>query len=379
MGASVGIGNRFLQASVGEMMVSRLRLLALGLALAGEIATAAPVFAVPQGPDLPAAGSAATLTFLNAPLVGSALKQTPKLGLSVNGGPPVRGVMDTGSTGVVIAARRIPNFHTLPVIRPGTLTYSSSGRIMKGVWVKAPITVTGAEGKSITTRPMAVLAVTSIGCTPTARRCQPNPRPLHTAMIGIGFARGTGDGGDLGERNPFLNLEGMGSTEAPGTMRRGYLVTRRTVEVGLSAPSAEGMTYIKLDKAAQGPGWSALPVCISIGGRQPPSCGTALLDTGVTVMYLDLSSAQLKGQTTGTGTGRSLMPGKTVALALGTGTPSYSFTVGDTADPVAPDRVILVDRKDHIFVNTSARLLNGFDYLYDADGGFVGFRPVPAR
>jgi hypothetical protein len=26
------------------------------------------------------------------------------------------------------------------------------------------------------------------------------------------------------------------------------------------------------------------------------------------------------------------------------------------------------------FVNTSVNFLNGFDYLYDADGGFVGFR-----
>ncbi len=26
------------------------------------------------------------------------------------------------------------------------------------------------------------------------------------------------------------------------------------------------------------------------------------------------------------------------------------------------------------FVNTSVHFLNGFDYLYDADGGFVGFR-----
>ena len=376
-------------------MVSRLRLLILGLALAGEMTVAAPTLAAPdlpapvspapvspapalpgsEAPNLPAAGTAARLTFLNAPLAGSPLKHTPKLGLSVNGGVPVRGVMDTGSTSVVIAARRIPNFQSLPVIRPGTLTYSSSGRVMKGVWVKVPVTVTGAEGKSITTRPMPVLAVTSIGCTPTARRCRPVAHPVHTAMIGIGFARGTGDGGDLGERNPFLNLEGMGSAEAPGPVRRGYLITRRTVEVGLSAASAQGMGYIKLDKAAQGPGWAPLPVCISVGGRKPPACGTALLDTGVTVMYLDVPSAQLDGQTTGTG----LAPGKSVSLAFGSGVPSYSFAVGDTGDPIAPDRVILVHRKDHIFVNTSARLLNGFDYLYDADGGFVGFRPAPQQ
>ncbi|OYZ92869.1 MAG: hypothetical protein B7X99_15780 [Rhizobiales bacterium 17-65-6] len=31
------------------------------------------------------------------------------------------------------------------------------------------------------------------------------------------------------------------------------------------------------------------------------------------------------------------------------------------------------------FVNTSFHMLNGFDYLYDADGGFAGFRARQGR
>ena len=34
----------------------------------------------------------------------------------------------------------------------------------------------------------------------------------------------------------------------------------------------------------------------------------------------------------------------------------------------------LVSRTRAPFVNTSLHFLNGFDYLYDADGGLVGFR-----
>jgi hypothetical protein len=34
----------------------------------------------------------------------------------------------------------------------------------------------------------------------------------------------------------------------------------------------------------------------------------------------------------------------------------------------------MVSRTRAPFVNTSLHFLNGFDYLYDADGGFVGFR-----
>ena len=43
-------------------------------------------------------------------------------------------------------------------------------------------------------------------------------------------------------------------------------------------------------------------------------------------------------------------------------------------NPLAPARLILVSRLRPPFVNTSVHFLNGFDYLYDADGGFVGFR-----
>jgi hypothetical protein len=37
--------------------------------------------------------------------------------------------------------------------------------------------------------------------------------------------------------------------------------------------------------------------------------------------------------------------------------------------------VILLERGDQpTFVNTSLRLLNGFDYLFDAENGIVGYR-----
>jgi hypothetical protein len=51
--------------------------------------------------------------------------------------------------------------------------------------------------------------------------------------------------------------------------------------------------------------------------------------------------------------------------------------VGDAANPLTPGRVVLLERGDQpTFVNTSLRLLNGFDYLFDADNGIVGYRPT---
>jgi hypothetical protein len=52
----------------------------------------------------------------------------------------------------------------------------------------------------------------------------------------------------------------------------------------------------------------------------------------------------------------------------------YTFALGDVLNPLTPPRLILVGGPRPPFVNTSLRFLNGFDYLFDADGGFAGFR-----
>ncbi len=337
-----------------------------------------------QGPDYAGARTAAFLPFLNAPLAGQPVTHTPKLAVTFPGGRVHRGTMDTGSTGVVVSATSIPNLDTLPNLGPGTLTYSSSGRIEKGVWVVTPLTLSGANGASVTTRPMPVLAVREIACTPAARNCRPRRNPRNIAMIGVGFARqhdhqtkGTPD------HNPLLMVEGMGEPGKPGTIRRGYVVTPRGVQVGLDAAAAARFTFVKLEKSPTYPDWSAAPVCLSVAGKTPPACGTMLMDTGVTTMYLRVPPEQLAGSTTpGRGSVPVLNPGTSVNVSI-PGAPgiAYSFKAGDVANPVTPFNVVLVsqDTNPGPFVNTSVRFLNGFDYLYDADAGYIGFRPVAGR
>src|SRR5262249_53820932 len=128
------------------------------------------------------------LRYLNAPTAGGDLREPPHLTLSL-GGRHLNAVMDTGSTGVGVSASAIPGFDQLPKNGPAKLTYTSSGRIMQGVWVSVPVTIAGANGASVLTRPMPVLAVTSIDCTETARNCTPRDDPRHVAMIGVGFGR----------------------------------------------------------------------------------------------------------------------------------------------------------------------------------------------
>ncbi|TCT06206.1 hypothetical protein [Aquabacter spiritensis] len=335
---------------------------------------AGPAAADPA-PDLSGATKSVFLPYLNAPLSGEPITRPPALSVSF-GGRVARAVMDTGSTGIVVSAKLIPNLAGLPKLGPGSLTYTSSGRIMQGDWVVTPVTIAGTNGASVTTRPLPVLAVRQVACLKTARNCRPRTDPTGIAMLGIGFARqGDRQAQSTPDRNPFLNLPDMGTAEAPGAMRRGYVVSKSGVAIGLSAAAAKNFAFLKLARSTEFPDWAALPACLSLGARTPPACGTALVDTGVTVMYLTLPDAQLQGQSAPGPDGKpTLAAGKRLDIAFGAAA-AYGFALGDGTDPVAPERVILVPRPDRTFVNTGVRLLNRFDYLFDADGGYVGFRP----
>src|SRR5262249_58835243 len=95
----------------------------------------------------------AYLAYLNAPARGGELTRPPRLRISF-GGRSYAVVMDTGSTGIVVSADKIPNIDRLQSLGPGQLTYSSSRRIMIGRWVVTPVTVMGRHGAGITTAPI---------------------------------------------------------------------------------------------------------------------------------------------------------------------------------------------------------------------------------
>lgn len=319
------------------------------------------------------------LPFLDAPPQGEPIRRPPTLGLAV-GGAVHRAVMDTGSTGVVISATSIAGFETLTPLGPGEITYTSSGRIMRGVNVRVPVTIVGADGTSLTTSPIPVLAVTRIDCLKTARDCRPVDAPRRVSMLGIGFARAHDRQPGAGpQRNPFLNLPRMGGAGQPA---RGYVVSRSGVQVGIAesdkAAFARTNALVKLKSDAARGDWEATPVCLALAGRMPAACGTLLMDTGVSTMYLTLPAAQTDGLETVDLRGeRVLADGARLDIrpGPGEGAPAYGFTTGEN-DPAAPERVILVgDGQRRPFVNTSVRALNAFDYLFDADAGLVGFRP----
>lgn len=307
------------------------------------------------------------LIFLNAPEPDLPLVDVPRLAVGITGGPLRSAVVDTGSTGVALSSSAIPDVDRLPTLGPGTLTYSSSGRIMRGRWVMTPLVIAGRTGR-VMTRAMPILAVDAIACTPTARHCTPEQQPGHVAMLGIGFGRRhDGQPDATPDRNPLLDIA------YPATLPRAYVITRESIRIGSATP---GFTKVGLERDASGLDWSAPGGCIAMNDG-PPVCGTVLVDTGITGMFLTVPPDRLPSGSDG----RNIAPGTMIAVYLSPAAPAadlrFDVRAGDRADPAAPSTIMLagVGRRP-TFVNTGARVLNRFDYFYDAEAGVVGYRPV---
>lgn len=95
--------------------------------------------------------------------------------------------------------------------------------------------------------------------------------------------------------------------------------------------------------------------------------GTVLIDTGLTNMMLAAPDGPSPGE---------VPAGARVTVHLLGGKLHYSFTSGDTADSLTPRKTTWIKPTHGVFVNTGLRALSAFDYLFDADGGYLGLRPV---
>ena len=320
--------------------------------------------AAQDAPDYERFREGVFLRYLNAEEGG--LNAVPRIGLSF-GGEPIRAELDSGSTGIVVASAYIPGFDQLQSVGPGKLTYTSSGRVMVGQWVVTPVSLVGKEGASVQTEPMPVLAVTEVQCLETARECTPTTSPRNIAMVGIGYGReGDAQSQSTPDKNPLLRVTG-----GAGERRRGYILSPEGVHIGLTRENTKGgFRFVKLAKQPDRPDWSGTSACISINGVAPPACGTMLVDTGVSAMFMTLPEAQAGSSE------HTLPPGTQIAIRAGEGASAfdlYQFTMGgDSA--LAPVDIHLRVAPTQVFVNTSFHVLNGFDVLFDADGGYAGFR-----
>ncbi|MCV7346376.1 hypothetical protein [Mycolicibacterium rhodesiae] len=354
------------------MLTMRARFLATVVATGlvagcGSGATTTP----PAGSQAPASASATYDAYQDSytvPWVGSPdftnLRATLKVEASVNGGPTSPFTVDTGSVGVVVPAAEVPN---IPADSPpGSLTYSSSGLELTGVWVTASVafpqavhaTGTGATAQAA----VPVLAVTSSRCRGdgvNSGRCT----GAIPHMLGVGFGRGT-TARAAPTHNPFLNLAAMNA----GTMRRGYLIGRDGLSLGLTTANVTGAWDMQQLTSAGAPvegphnDWLT-PTGGFQSGSGPMHSGKVLIDTGLLDMIVEADGLP-SGGTVPAGT----------AMTVTVGDLRYSFAVGD-GGPQTPTDVHRAPARNGTFVNTGLRALGHYDLLYDADGGILGLRP----
>jgi hypothetical protein len=309
------------------------------------------------------------------------LADGPLLAVSIAGGADKIVKVDTGSRGLVVARTAIGPQATA-IGQKGWIEYTSDGLILSGEYFLAPIRF-HTTGSTVDTIPVRVLGVESSSCDSNYPHCTPLTDVNSMGELGVGYGNyAKASDTPTTEVNPFLELQAM----QDGTARRGYIITRKAITLGLTASHEASFRPIKLPKPTgptAGPAglpgsWGAAPGCFALpdNGNQT-HCGTILVDTGIGTMIVGLAPAQrppTMQDTIPNGTRINIGIPTFTNPALG-----YTVTTGATDDPLAPQGNPAARwAQNGPFVNTGRHLLAGYDYLFDADAGHIGFLHDPA-
>ncbi|MCJ1473351.1 hypothetical protein MMC13_002002 [Lambiella insularis] len=306
--------------------------------------------------------------------------------------------MDTGSTGILMAAKHVPGFP------PDNCTYgseylSSSKRLYEGCWINSTF-----KFSSIAVAEVPVLAVSSLcicsqfssetnKCTVPTTNCTSNSGVQY---IGVGFGReraGQTEGDT--DKNPFINIISVnGSDVKPGTMHTGYTITAAGVHLGLTSSNTVDFFTTQLDPGpyhSQDPhDWASIPACISVDGA-PCVLGTSLFDTGFDNSYLRsdtplhniyclcLDMTSTPAPPCPDNCTRQLLPGHTVQVFIGSApnyTAYYNLLGGEIGNPMSPCAISpqAPQPGNGAYINTGRLFYRGFEALFDAEGGWYGLR-----
>ena len=269
--------------------------------------------------------------------------------------------MDTGSTGIVVGS----NYFNPTGLTPqgtGSQSYSSSGVGYTGTYYDTKVRIFDADGTTL--KATSTVRVLYVGGGDAA----------DTHYMGVGFNRGNGaDPATMipVSANPFLNVDGLSS--------KGYVITSTGVTLGVPSSANSGFAMVKL--VPNTIDWNATSMTVSVNGGTPGS-GTVLQDAGIDYMFITpppgsglhsgvLAPANTSIQISFPG------PGQDGAGA------SYQFDAMNLPNPctvaagVSPCNVtpVKVGSPD-ININTGRQFFLGFDYLYDYDNGYVGYKWV---
>ncbi|KAF1961877.1 hypothetical protein CC80DRAFT_574579 [Byssothecium circinans] len=328
---------------------------------------------------------------------------------SINGsifGRPFTFPIDTGSTGLLISASKAPEIGANQGVS-GTEFLDSSNHLYIGRRAKLTITLDGERGtKAITRIPALIVdqywfcpgyneARDSKGCKSRLRGVKLLD-PNNTCYMGVGFGRNS-PGSNLPyatpEHNAFLNLRSInGKTLSSRNFRNGYTIGVDGIDIGLTGWNTQGYVWTGLDRGSteDSRDWAMVNSSFSINGSAP-YVGKALVDTGISQMYIQTSPVSPWSPTFSTvgilnPNVKPPLPPQTIQVApkntnitiglpdLGDGNVAgYSFRVGDDKFPSQPLFIQPVGKHSpEPFANTGRKLLWGFNVGFDAVGGRFG-------
>ena len=339
--------------------------------------------------------------------------------------------LDTGSRGLWIAASDFPTAVPSSQSTPGYIFYNSSGRQIVGDWTILDVSFPMASPVGAVSTPASaavpVLLVKQVcdipgdwpeGSNPTPEACRTPPPGV--GLMGIGFDRtgyGTCPQGNPTPApninpnvptcgatpaanqnyNPLLNLSAM----QDGQMSSGYILTQNGVVLGLTstnigpepgipAPNTYAFEKLVSSGLTQIPGsppdWQPATGSIAINGVANPS-GQAVIDIGIGDMLIGPATPVASNTPVPAG-----LSANVALLGLPPGTAGYNFVTGDSsgANPLAPtvgdgastganyspyQQIAYPGNTGQFaFVNTGINVLNGFNYLYDAQNGYLGLQ-----
>jgi hypothetical protein len=301
--------------------------------------------------------------------------------------------MDTGSTGVMIDSRLIPNYTPSAADSSGWEFLTSSKLLFTGHWVPEQLVFhTRTHSATASVRVLAVDSVrycpgfsTSAGTCPDTTSSKAT-RDRGTVYMGVGFGREyNGQPQGTPDKNPFLNVTSIdGRPVRSGDVRPGYVVTRRGVYLGLTAANTRGFVYERLTPYSPVPmDWSEADECLQVDNS---ACvpGKALVDTGIDQMYLTVTE-QMPVHTVPRRQGPPILADGSRVTVRFTGTDpvaSYTFTLGVPNSMAPTFAVPRITDGTVTFVNTGRHFLRGYDVLFDGaaqseNGGWFGLRRVP--
>lgn len=320
---------------------------------------------------------------------------TPTLDVSLGGQSALPFTVDTGSTGMVISRDKFDPTGFKLINPNGSVPYTSSKNNPTGPIYEVPIEITGQDGQNRIRSTVHVL-VTEL--------------PDY-AMMGVGFDRGGNTGvNDTSQNiplyptpqmNAFLSITHInGKPVSDATLRKGYIVGQDGVRLGLTSTYTSDFSMVKLSTNTIAPQnkWNRAPMSFSVGSSQAGG-GAFLPDTGIAYVLIARPAGELPSNTVACAdtrvTGQCAAPGTMIGVNLTPGLPvdvrtTFSLKATNDADSGQPNMPPFVRVEEPtppgeqtlstpFAFNSGQFFYQYFDYLFDYDGGYVGYRPIAGQ